>query len=144
MKPARLARGDLATAAADLPNYAETRNSAVEWLGNVPAHWRVRRLRSAVDIRLSNVDKHVRRNEQPVRLCNYMDVYGNDRILSDIAFMPATATVAEIERFRLRRNDVLITKDSEDWKGHRRPCSGWPSEGGERCPLWLPLRPAAA
>ncbi len=115
MEPSPLLEG-AAAAALSLPTYAETRGSGVEWLGDVPAHWEVRRLRSIVDLRLSNVDKHVRENEQPVRLCNYMDVYGNDRILPDIAFMPATATVAEIERFRLRRNDVLITKDSEDWK----------------------------
>lgn len=99
----------------NLPAYAGTEDSGVEWLGRVPAHWEVRRLRSAVDLRPSNVDKHVRENEKPVRLCNYMDVYGNDRILSDIAFMPATATLAEIDRFGLRRGDVLITKDSEDW-----------------------------
>lgn len=43
MKPTRLAKGGLATAA-DLLNYAETRNSGVEWLGDVPAHWEVRRL----------------------------------------------------------------------------------------------------
>lgn len=102
-------------ALASLPAYAETKASGVEWMGRVPAHWEVRRLRSGVDLRLSNVDKHVRENEQPVRLCNYMDVYGNDRILPDIAFMPATATSAETDRFRLRRGDVLITKDSEDW-----------------------------
>ena len=100
---------------ANLPTYPATKDSDVEWLGRVPAHWEMRRLRYAVDLRLSNVDKHVRDNERPVRLCNYMDVYKNDRIHSDIAFMPATATQAEIDRFRLRRGDVLITKDSEDW-----------------------------
>ena len=100
---------------ANLPTYPATKDSDVEWLGRVPAHWEIRRLRYAVDLRLSNVDKHVRDNERPVRLCNYMDVYKNDRIHSDIAFMPATATQSEIDRFRLRRGDVLITKDSEDW-----------------------------
>lgn len=114
MDPRPLPKGD-APAMMNLPTYAETKDSGVGWLGRVPAHWEVRRLRSVVDLRLSNVDKHVRENEQPVRLCNYTDVYGNNRILSDLAFMPATASVAEIKRFRLRRNDVLITKDSEDW-----------------------------
>ena len=114
MRPSPFPRGDV-PAVVNLPAYAETEDSGVKWLGRVPEHWEVRRLRSAVDLRPSNVDKHVRENEKPVRLCNYMDVYGNDRILSDIAFMPATATLAEIDRFGLRRGDVLITKDSEDW-----------------------------
>ena len=89
--------------------------SADEWLGNVPAHWEVRRLRTVADMRVSNVDKHTNENEIPVRLCNYVDVYKNDRISLAMPFMTATASRDEIERFRLERDDVLITKDSEAW-----------------------------
>lgn len=67
------------------------------------------------DLRVSNVDKHEKDDEVPVRLCNYVDVYKNDRITERIPFMRATAAEAEVERFRLRRGDVLITKDSETW-----------------------------
>jgi len=69
--------------------------SGVEWLGDVPAHWEVRRLRNLVEMRASNVDKHVRDEEESVRLCNYVDLYKHERIGPDIDFMPATAT-AEI------------------------------------------------
>ena len=48
-------------------------------------------------------------------VCNYVDVYKNERIRSGMAFMRATATTDEIERFRLQSGDVLITKDSEAW-----------------------------
>ncbi len=89
--------------------------SGVEWLGDVPAHWEVRRLRTISEMRVSNVDKHTKENEQPVRLCNYVDVYKNDRIRSEMVFMQATATENEIEHFRLQSGDVLITKDSETW-----------------------------
>ena len=89
--------------------------SGVEWLGDVPEHWEMRRLRNISEMRVSNVDKHVKDDEQPVRLCNYVDVYKNDRVRSGMAFMGATATTDEIERFRLRSGDVLITKDSEAW-----------------------------
>ena len=89
--------------------------SGVEWLGDMPAHWDVRRLRYAAKMRTSNVDKHVNLNESPVRLCNYVDVYHNERISADLDFMRATATDREIERFRLERGDVIITKDSESW-----------------------------
>ena len=91
------------------------KNSGVDGPGKVPAHWEVRRLRTVADMRVSNVDKHVRDGERPVRLCNYVDVYKNDRITHQMPFMNATATPDEIERFRLRRGDVLITKDSESW-----------------------------
>ena len=52
-------------------------------------------------MRVSNVDKHTREDEIPVRLCNYTDVYKNDHIQQGIAFMGATASMDEIERFRL-------------------------------------------
>ena len=43
-------------------------------------HWDVRRLRTVAEMRVSNVDKHTKEDELPVRLCNYVDVYKNDRI----------------------------------------------------------------
>ena len=91
------------------------KSSGVEWLGDVPEHWGVRRLRCVVDLRVSNVDKHKIEGEPPVRLCNYIDVYHHDRITDAIQFMHATATREEIERFRLQIGDVIITKDSESW-----------------------------
>ena len=89
--------------------------SGIDWLGDVPAHWEVRRLQHVADMKVSNVDKHIKETELPVRLCNYVDVYKNDRITEGITFMPATATADEIEKFRLESGDVLITKDSETW-----------------------------
>ena len=80
-----------------------------------PSQWGMRRLRDVADLRVSNIDKHEKDGEVPVRLCNYVDVYKNDRITERIPFMRATAAEAEVERFRLRRGDVLITKDSETW-----------------------------
>ena len=98
-----------------LKPYPAYKDSGVEWLGDVPAHWKVRRLRNVAELRVSNVDKHTKESETPVRLCNYVDVYKNDRIRSGMPFMAATATADELERFRLRSGDVLITKDSEAW-----------------------------
>ena len=66
-------------------------------------------------MRVSNVDKHAREGEPPVRLCNYVDVYHNDRIHREMHFMAATARPEEITRFGLKSGDVLITKDSEEW-----------------------------
>ena len=91
------------------------KSSGNQWLGDVPAYWAVRRLRNTCLMKVSNVDKHKRDDELRVRLCNYVDVYNNDRIHSDLNFMYATATRSEVERFRLRCGDVLITKDSETW-----------------------------
>ena len=98
-----------------LQPYPAYRPSGVPWLGDVPEHWEVRRLRTVAEMRVSNVDKHTREGEFPVRLCNYVDVYKNDHITPMLPFMRATASKDEIEKFRLESDDVLITKDSETW-----------------------------
>ena len=89
--------------------------SRIEWLGDVPEHWEGRRLRTVAEMRVSNVDKHTKEEEMPVRLCNYTDVYKNEVIDQTLEFMHATASPDEITRFRIREQDVLITKDSETW-----------------------------
>lgn len=99
----------------DLGVYPAMKDSGVPWLGAVPEHWEMQRLRNLADMRVSNVDKHTKDEEQPVRLCNYVDVYKNDYIRPSMHLMRATATKDEIERFRLSEGDVLITKDSEAW-----------------------------
>lgn len=89
------------------------KDSGIEWLGEVPAHWHVDRLKYACKVFPSNVDKKSYENETPVRLCNYTDVYYNEAIVSDMDFMAATATSEQIEKFTLRSGDTIITKDSE-------------------------------
>jgi type I restriction enzyme S subunit len=78
-----------------------------------PPGWDAKLLWDVAPPRFSNVNKITAPGELPVRLCNYIDVYNNDYIGSDMEFMHATATCAEIDRFRLEVGDVIITKDSE-------------------------------
>jgi type I restriction enzyme S subunit len=96
-----------------LPKYPAYKDSGVDWLGGVPSHWEVLRLKYRCEVFPSNVDKHSRDNEPSVRLCNYTDVYYNERITPDMEFMEATASPEQIERFTLRAGDTIITKDSE-------------------------------
>ncbi len=93
--------------------YPKYKDSGVEWLGEIPAHWESRRLRTLASVELSNVDKKSVEGEVSVRLCNYTDVYYNDVINKDLEFMSATATPEQVTRFALHQGDVLITKDSE-------------------------------
>ena len=95
--------------------YPEYGDSGIEWLGEIPAHWDVRRLKTLASVQLSNVDKKTVEGQAPVKLCNYVDVYYNDFITAGLEFMNATATPEQVRRFMLRGGDVLITKDSESW-----------------------------
>ena len=75
--------------------------------------WETKALRDIAEIRISNVDKKMHASESPVKLCNYIDVYSNEYITSNIQFMNASASKAELDRFSLNCGDVIITKDSE-------------------------------
>ncbi|WP_232729531.1 restriction endonuclease subunit S [Herbaspirillum huttiense] len=92
---------------------ASLRPSGIQWLGEVPEHWEVVFIKHVADVRFSGVDKHSHEHETPVRLCNYTDVYKNDRITGDMDLMRATATRAELSRLTLKAGDVILTKDSE-------------------------------
>ena len=105
----------------DLKPYPAYKGSGVEWLGEVPTHWEVRRLRNMIDMRVSNVDKYVKEDEEPVRLCNYVDVYKNDYINEQMNFMQGTATDEEgdiaqaekaITRYRqtLNKNGLAVSQ----------------------------------
>jgi len=89
------------------------KDSGVEWIGEVPAHWDMKRLKELSDIQNSIVDKKSHEHETPVQLCNYVDVYKNEFINASLDFMWATADKSEIKRFCVRKHDVFITKDSE-------------------------------
>jgi type I restriction enzyme S subunit len=75
--------------------------------------WRNLPLCKMAEIIVSPVDKKTEPNEFAVELCNYTDVYYNHQITRKINFMRATATQAEIEKYTLKKDDVIITKDSE-------------------------------
>jgi len=96
-----------------LDSAAPKKPSGVPWLGGVPASWSVLRVKEVATVLPSNIDKLTVEGEQPVSLCNYVDVYKNDKITADIEFMPATATDEQIRKLSLTKGDVVLTKDSE-------------------------------
>ncbi len=79
------------------------------------ANWRFVPIKAVSFYAVSNVDKHSREDEIPVRLCNYTDVYNNERVSPQLNLMRATATEDEINKFHLHVGDVIVTKDSESW-----------------------------
>ena len=70
-------------------------------------------LKDVATVKVSSVDKKIREGEQVYQVCNYMDVYNNERIRPDPNFMRASCNAKEFEKFKLKLHDVIITKDSE-------------------------------
>jgi len=75
--------------------------------------WVEVRLGDITEVISSNLDKKIKEGQEDVRLCNYMDVYDNAIIDSSLPFMESTASEREIEKYTLKQDDVIITKDSE-------------------------------
>lgn len=76
-------------------------------------NWKQYHLSDISKVIVSPVDKKSVAGEIPVEICNYTDVYYNHEITKNIKFMKATATSNEIEKYTLKVDDVIITKDSE-------------------------------
>ena len=85
----------------------------VPGLSTIPATWQVVRFDEVAEISFSNVDKRIQNGENPVKLCNYTDVFYHRNIHYGINFKLATATGKEAQRWSLKQGDVLFTKDSE-------------------------------
>ena len=93
--------------------YDNLRSSDSEWIGDIPTHWDIKKLKFLAVVQPSNVDKKTVEGEEPVILCNYTDVYKNEYIDNRLDFMQASATDAEIKKFKVGVGDVIVTKDSE-------------------------------
>lgn len=96
-----------------MERYEKYKASGVEWIGEIPEGWEVKKLKYIADARPSNIDKKSKKDEESVLLCNYVDVYNNEFISSELSFMKATANEDQIHKFILKMNDVIATKDSE-------------------------------
>ena len=93
--------------------YPKYKESGVEWIGEIPKHWEIKKLKYVAKILPSNVDKHIYPDEIQVRLCNYIDVYYNDYITVDTVLKKGSCKESEFAKFVLKKSDVIITKDSE-------------------------------
>lgn len=93
--------------------YPQYKNSGIEWIGDIPDSYAIKKLKFVADANPSNIDKKSKDNEDSVLLCNYVDVYKNEYINHHLDFMKATATHDQICKFILEKDDVIATKDSE-------------------------------
>jgi type I restriction enzyme S subunit len=84
-------------------------------LGRISEEWEVVRLGEVAKISVSNVDKKNFEREKKVLFCNYLEVYQNEYIKKNLVFSIGTANSREIEKFRILKGDVIITKDSEEF-----------------------------
>ena len=98
-----------------LQPYPAYKDSGVEWLGEVPEHWQVRRLGSLGRFSASGIDKNTVPGESLVSMVNYMDIYDNPTRELDASRTYQEVSCPEWKRriHDLARGDLLFTPSSE-------------------------------
>lgn len=98
-----------------LDNSVKLKDSGIELVGKIPAHWEVKRLKALGEIETSSVNKKIEENEVLVKLINYTDIYGNQskEIWNNENYMVVSANLKQVQSKKLRKGDVLFTPSSE-------------------------------
>ena len=109
---------------------APMKDSGVEWLGEVPAHWKVKRLKHIASIQ-TGVAKGRDLSGQETIQVSYMRVANVQDGYLDLADV-ATIEIArsELDRYRLQPGDVLMNEGGDNdklgrgaiWHGQIDPC----------------------
>ena len=92
----------------------EMKNSGVQWIGDIPKDWEVRRLRTLGAFSASGIDKNIVEGEPLVHIINYVDVYNNKKfILGKKDYMIVSAPRAKVIEHQVRVGDMIFTPSSE-------------------------------
>ena len=100
----------------------ETKDSGVEWIGEIPKDWDVKKLKYVSDIFSSSIDRHIHEDEIQVSICHYPDVYNNEFINDEIELNKGSCSEVEFQRYILKKGLVILTKDSETPDDIGNPC----------------------
>lgn len=98
-----------------LDKNVEMKESGIEWIGKIPKHWEVKRLKDIGNISTSSINKKIIDEEDLVKLINYTDVYSNfsKELKNNEKWMVVSANKNQIRKNKLKKGDILFTPSSE-------------------------------
>ena len=93
--------------------YPEYRDSGVEWIGEIPGHWKVTKIRFYYDVQLGKMLQPESKTESDVEIkyLKAQHVQWNQINHDDLPTM--WATEREIEKFSVQQGDLLICEGGE-------------------------------
>lgn len=93
----------------------EMKDSGVEWIGEIPKDWKVKKLKRIGKFSSSGIDKKINENEVPVKIVNYVDVYRDIKheLFNSDEYMVVTTTQEKIDKHCLKKGDLVFTPSSE-------------------------------
>ncbi|QNM84593.1 restriction endonuclease subunit S [Polaribacter pectinis] len=96
-----------------MKKYDVYKESGVDWIDKIPENWNIAKLKYNANISFSSVDRHQYETERRVEICHYPDAYKNEVIDESTNLSVGSCTQNEFEKFQLKKDQVIITKDSE-------------------------------
>ena len=97
--------------------YPKVKDSGVEWIGEIPEGWEVKKLKFVANFDNSTVDRHVYDDEIPVSISHYPQVYHNETISLKTELPKGTCSQKEFENFFLTEFGYIFkTIKKNDWK----------------------------
>ena len=89
---------------------------------NLRENWDQKRLKYIFNYSLSSIDRKQKIDERIVDICHYPNVYNDEKIFGKETLEEGTCTEEEFKNYQLKKDDIVITKDSEDPKDIGVPC----------------------
>lgn len=101
-----------------MKRYEAYKDSRVDWIGEIPEGWEVRRLASLGRFTASGIDKLSFPNESKVKIINYTDIYKNLKreISSDMSFMEVTTPEFNRKKNLVKKGDLIFLPSSETFE----------------------------
>jgi len=95
--------------------YDKYKPSGIEWIGEIPEHWDIEKLRYIGKFTSSGIDKKIKDDEPIVKIINYTDVYGNSSLVlnSDINYMEVSCPEQKRMDHQVIKGDLIFTPSSE-------------------------------
>ncbi|HCC07352.1 MAG TPA: restriction endonuclease subunit S [Clostridiales bacterium] len=98
-----------------LDKTARMKDSGIEWIGEIPEWWEVRKMKFMGELSSNGVDKKIQVEEPLYKSIHYMDVYRNSikEIYDSEEYLIVSANVNKAKCCNLEKGDVLFTNSSE-------------------------------
>jgi len=95
--------------------YLKYKPSGIEWIGEIPEHWEVEKMRYIGNFTSSGIDKRINEDEPLVKIINYTDIYGNStRLLtSERNYMEVSCPEEKRVEHQVKKGDLVFTPSSE-------------------------------
>ena len=93
----------------------KTKDSGIEWIRKVPEDWEVIKLKHIGKFTASGIDKKIIEGQPLVKIINYTDVYGNEKMIIDDTFVFMEVSSDEERRTKnlVTFGDLIFTPSSE-------------------------------